>query len=48
MGRILLSFIALVAIISSTSNIKADDHVDGAYFNFQINICKLNEGRIIK
>ena len=26
MGRILLSFMALVAIISSTSNLKADDH----------------------
>lgn len=46
MGRILLSFMALVAIISSTSNLKADDHLDGP-INLQVNVCKLNEGRSI-
>ena len=44
MGRILLSFIALVAIISSTSNLKADGHENMSYFNFQVNFCKLNDG----
>ena len=44
MGRILLSFVALVAIISSTPNLKADDHADMSYFNFQVNFCKLNDG----
>ena len=41
MGRILLSFMALVAIISSTSNLKADDHMEVS--NLQIQLCKLND-----
>ena len=46
MGRILLSFIALVAIISSTSNLKADDHMEVS--NLQIQLCKLNDGVTMK
>tara|TARA_B100001063_G_scaffold178469_1_gene167417 strand:- start:97 stop:873 length:777 start_codon:yes stop_codon:yes gene_type:complete len=46
--NILISFAATIAIILSTTNLKADDHAEQAYFNFQINICKLNEGRTMK
>jgi hypothetical protein len=46
MGRILLSFMALVAIISSTSNLKADDHMEVS--NLQIQLCKLNDGVTMK
>tara|TARA_B100001063_G_scaffold16879_1_gene12970 strand:+ start:409 stop:1176 length:768 start_codon:yes stop_codon:yes gene_type:complete len=46
MGRILLSFMALVAIISSTSNSKADDHMEVS--NLQIQLCKLNDGVTMK
>ena len=34
MGRIFTSFIALIAIITSTSNLKADGHADMSYFQF--------------
>ena len=44
MGRIFTSLIALFAIISSTTILKADDHAEQSYFNFQVNFCKLNDG----
>ena len=42
MGRIFTSLIALMAIISSTSHLKADDHMEVS--NLQIQLCKLNDG----
>ncbi len=44
MTKIFTSLIALFAIISSTTNLKADDHSEQTYFNFQVNFCKLNDG----
>ena len=44
MKNILISFAATIATILSTTNLKADDHADQSYFNFQVNFCKLNDG----
>jgi len=44
MKKFLISFAAIIAIISSTTNLKADDHAEQSYFNFQVNFCKLNDG----
>jgi len=37
MKRFFISFFAIIATISSTLNLKADDHADQSYFNFQVN-----------
>ena len=44
MKSFFISFFAIIATISSTLNLKADDHADQSYFNFQVNFCKLNDG----
>ena len=44
MKNLFISFIILVATILFTSVLKADDHAEQSYFNFQVNFCKLNEG----
>lgn len=44
MKNFIISLIALMATISFTSILKADDHAEQSYFNFQVNFCKLNEG----
>ena len=51
MRRIFISFIALIAIISSTSHLKADDHyseMEGNVFNIQVQQCTLNSDTSIK
>ena len=44
MKKFLVGFIAIVATISSTLNLKADDHSETEPYNMQVNFCKLNEG----
>lgn len=44
MIRIFISFLSILALITPTSNLKADDHTDMTFFNFQVNFCKLNDG----
>ena len=44
MKKFLVGFIAIVATISSTLNLNADDHSETKPYNMQVNFCKLNEG----
>ena len=39
--------LGFIAFFTSTSFIFADDHGQPEYFNFQVNLCKLNKGSSI-